>query len=182
MAQPSVVHRFEIELSDSDRGVYEALSFRVAKHPSESETLFAARIAAYCLNAQTGLELLPGISEPDEPAMRLVSPEGAIALWVDVGLPDARRLHRASKTGADVRVYLHKDAYQYFKDLEREKIHRRESVAFYSFGNGFLAHLGTRLGRDTRGSFVVTGGTLYVDLGEGPLETVLEERHLPPEH
>jgi uncharacterized protein YaeQ len=180
MAQPSIVHRFEFELSDSDRGVYQTLSFRMARHPSETETLFAARVAAYCLNAQEGLEILPGIAEPEEPALKVLSPTGAIDLWVDVGMPDPRRLHKASKASSRVKVYLHKDPYHYLQGLAGERIHRREEIVFHSFGKSFLDDLGRGCGRDTKGSWVVTGGSVYVDLGTGSLETLVQEHRLAP--
>ena len=37
MALTATVHNFDIQLSDVDRGVYESLSLRVARHPSETE-------------------------------------------------------------------------------------------------------------------------------------------------
>jgi uncharacterized protein YaeQ len=179
MAQPSIVHRFQIELSDSDRGIYQTLSFRAARHPSETETLFAARVAAYCLNFQEGLEIMPGISEPEEPALKLVSPSGAVVLWVDVGMPDARRLHKAAKIASEVRVYLLKMPFHYLKDLEGERIHQRDAIRFFSFGPSFLESLGRAMGRDNQGGLVISGGTLYFDLGGISLESELQEHRLP---
>jgi uncharacterized protein YaeQ len=178
MAQPSIVHRFQIELSDSDRGIYQTLSFRMARHPSETESLFATRLVAYCLNVQDGLEIMPGISEPEQPAFRLMSPSGEFALWVEVGFPDAKRLHKAGKLGGEMRVYLHREPFHYLRDLGMERVHRREEIAFFSFQPHFLEKLGRQIGRDTNGTFVVTGGTLYVDLGSGNLESEVIEHRL----
>ncbi|MGH9750400.1 MAG: YaeQ family protein, partial [Candidatus Polarisedimenticolia bacterium] len=36
MALTATMHAFDIELADADRGVYETLELRVARHPSES--------------------------------------------------------------------------------------------------------------------------------------------------
>jgi uncharacterized protein YaeQ len=178
MAQPSLVHRFHIDLSDSDRGIYQALEFRAARHPSESETFFAARVLAYCLNAQEGLEMTAGIASPEEPALRVAGPTGMVILWIDIGFPEARRLHKASKLGAEVRVYLHKEPYHYLKDLEEEKIHRKDEVLFFSFPPGFLEDVGRALGRDNRGSLVVTGGTVYLELGGSALEGEVKTHRL----
>ena len=49
MALTSTIFVFEIDLADSDRGVFESLSLRVARHPSESDEFLAARVLAYCL-------------------------------------------------------------------------------------------------------------------------------------
>jgi uncharacterized protein YaeQ len=178
MAQPSVVYRFQIELSDSDRGVYRSLEFRAARHPSETEILFAARVVAYCLNAQEGLEIMPGISSPDEPALRVLAPTGSMALWVDVGMPDARRLHKASKLGAEVRVYLHKEPYHYLKDLEGERIHRKNQIRCFSFRAGFLEAIGRKFERDQSASCVVTGGTLFWDQNGVTYDSEINEHRL----
>ena len=37
MALSSTVYTLDIDLADSDRGVYETLALRVARHPSESD-------------------------------------------------------------------------------------------------------------------------------------------------
>ena len=46
MALGATVHRFQIDLSDVDRGVYEALDLRVARHPSESVPYLLTRTLA----------------------------------------------------------------------------------------------------------------------------------------
>jgi len=181
MAQPSVVYRFKIDLSDADRNVYQTLEFRAARHPSETETLFAARVVAYCLNAQEGLEIMPGIASPDEPALRLLAPMGSVALWVDVGMPDARRLHKASKLGAEVRVYLHKEPFHYLKGLEEERIHRKDQIRIYSFRQGFLEAVGRNFERDHSASCVVTGGTLFWDQKGMTHESEIQEHRLSAE-
>ena len=56
MAHPSTLFRFRIDLTDIDRGVYRKLDFRIAMHPSESETFFVTRVLAYALNAQDDLQ------------------------------------------------------------------------------------------------------------------------------
>ena len=38
-----------------DRGVYESLELRVARHPSESEEFLCARVLAFCLEQREGL-------------------------------------------------------------------------------------------------------------------------------
>ena len=49
MALQATVHVFRVSLADSDRGVYETLELRVARHPSESAEYLVTRLLAYCL-------------------------------------------------------------------------------------------------------------------------------------
>ena len=69
MALNSTIFRFKIKLSDVDRGIYETLELRVAKHPSESDPYLLTRIIAYTLNVQEGIEFTGGIASPDDPAI-----------------------------------------------------------------------------------------------------------------
>ena len=174
------MYRFEVDLSDTDRGVYAPLSFRAAFHPSEAPGFFVARLMAYCLNTQDGLEMSQGISDPDVPALRVMAPDGRPVLWIEVGQPDARRLHKASKTGAKVVVYSHKEPYQYLKNLADEKIHRSEELRVLSFEQGFLESVSKTLERDNKWGLTVTGGTLYLNAGNRSLTSELREAKLGP--
>ena len=49
MALTATMYRFEVDLSDVDRGVYEQFEVRAAQHPSESEEFFVTRVLAYVL-------------------------------------------------------------------------------------------------------------------------------------
>ncbi len=49
MAETATVYQFTIDLADMDRGVYETLALRVARHPSETVEYMLVRVLAYCL-------------------------------------------------------------------------------------------------------------------------------------
>src|SRR5580658_8592368 len=107
MALNSTMVRFVIKLSDVDRAVYETIELRVPMHPSEAPPFLLTRVLAYCLNFQEGLEFSQGISTPDEPALRVRDLTGVLKLWIDIGNPSAKRLHKASKAAPTVRVYTY---------------------------------------------------------------------------
>src|SRR6202140_4427852 len=107
MTLTATIYNFDIELADSDRQVYESLSLRVARHPSESEEHLVARLLTYLLELTEGIEFSRGISDPDEPTIAVRDLTGAIRTWIDIGTPDAARLHKASKTADRVAVYTH---------------------------------------------------------------------------
>ena len=48
--------------------------------------------------------------------------------WIDIGTPDAARLHKASKAADRVAVYTHKDPTQFLKQLAGEKIHHAQAL------------------------------------------------------
>ena len=49
MALTATIYAFDVQLADADRGVYETLALRVARHPSETEASLVTRVLAYCL-------------------------------------------------------------------------------------------------------------------------------------
>ena len=169
MALTATIHNFEIELADSDRGVYESLALRVARHPSESEEYLVTRLLAYLLEYADGIDFSRGVSEPDEPAVFIRDLTGATTTWIDIGTPDAARLHKASKSGARVVVYTHKNPEQYLKQLAGEKIHRAGDLELYAVERGLIAALVARLDRRVAFSVSINERELYVSIGSDTL-------------
>ncbi len=149
MALTATLYNFDIDLADSDRHRYETLALRVARHPSESEEHLVARLLAYCLEYADGIGFSSGLSDPDEPAVSVRDLTGVMRVWVDIGTPDASRLHRASKSAGRVAVYTHKDPAQWLRQVAGEGIHRARDIEIFSFDRTFVASLVERLARRT---------------------------------
>lgn len=165
MALGATIYNFDIDLSDTDRGVYESLALRVARHPSESEEYLVCRVLAYVLEFTDGIEFSRGVSDPDEPAIAVRDLTGAIKAWIDIGTPDAARLHKASKTADRVAVYTHKDPTQFLKQLAGERIHRSEALELYAIDRALVSALVTRLERRVAFSVSVSDRELYLSIG-----------------
>ena len=166
MALGATLYNFDIELADSDRHVYESLALRVAQHPSESEEYLIARVLAYLLEFAEGIEFSRGVSDPDEPTIAIRDPTGAITAWIDVGTPDAARLHKASKAAGRVAVYTHKEPTQFLKRLADERIHRAEALELYAIDRPLVSALVTRLERRVAFSVSITDRELYISIGK----------------
>jgi uncharacterized protein YaeQ len=104
MALKSTIHRLELELADTDRGVYDTFSLTLARHPSETEERLMVRVLAFALHADRRLEFGRGISTDEDPDLWLKDDTGSIRLWIDVGLPEERRLRRAAGRAAHLEV------------------------------------------------------------------------------
>ena len=169
MALGATIYNFDVDLSDSDRGVYESLALRVARHPSESEEYLVARVLAYLLEFTEGIEFSRGVSDPGEPAIAVCDLTGAMATWIDIGTPDAARLHKASKTAARVAVYTHKDPAQFLKQLAGQRIHRAEALELYAIDRTLIGALVARLERRIAFSLSVTDRELCVSIGQDNL-------------
>lgn len=178
LALTSTLYRFRIDLSDVDRSLYQTLEFRAALHPSESLPFFITRILAFCLNYREGLEFSPGISAPDEPALRVPDLTGGMELWIDIGHPSVKRIHKASKSVPEVKIYTHKDARLLAKELKEGKVHRAGEIGLYSMDPKFLNALGSTLDRDNRWEMTRNEGELYVGVGKESFQGRLERHFL----
>jgi uncharacterized protein YaeQ len=90
---------------------------------------------------------------------------GRITGWIEVGMPDAARLHRGSKVAGRVAVYTHRDARQLLAQLEGEKIHRADEIAIRSFDRARIEEIAGLLDRRTALAVSVTHGELYLTIG-----------------
>jgi uncharacterized protein YaeQ len=165
MALTATVYNFDVDLAHTDRHVYESLSLRVARHPSESEEYLVARLLGYLLEFAPGIEFSRGVSSPEDPAIAIRDLTGAITTWIDIGTPDAARLHKASKAAGRVVVYTHKDPAQFLKQLAGEKIHRAGALELYAVDRALVAALVARLERRMAFSLSISDRELYLSIG-----------------
>jgi uncharacterized protein YaeQ len=174
LALGATIYTFDIELADADRAVYESLNLRVAQHPSETPDYLVTRVLAYCLEFCEGIGFSKGLSDPDEPAIFVRDLTGALQAWVDIGLPEPERIHRASKAAPRVAVYTHKDAASWALRIRDATIHRAEHLAAYAFEREWLTNLVSRLERRMKFSMARSEGEIYLTIGLDTLQTVLQ--------
>jgi uncharacterized protein YaeQ len=169
VALTATIYNFEIDLADSDRGVYETIALRVAQHPSESDEYLIGRVLAYLLEYREGIEFSRGVSDPDEPMIAIRDLTGRIQSWIDIGTPDGARLHKASKATERVVVYCHKDPGQWLKQLADAKIHRAGTLELYSIDRKLVADLVTRMDRRMSFAVSISDRELFVAIGNDNL-------------
>jgi uncharacterized protein YaeQ len=180
MALGATVYSFDIDLADSDRGVYETLALRVARHPSESDEFLIARVLAYCVEYREGIAFSAGgLSDPDDPPIAVRDLTGALLAWIDIGTPDAARLHRAGKAAPRVAVYVQKDPSQWLRSLAGARIHRAETLELWALDRALVSALCARLERRLAFALSVTDRELYVSLDGATLSAPLTRLAVP---
>lgn len=178
LALSATMYVFDIRLADADRGVHETLTIRVARHPSETAEYLLTRVLAYCLEYGEGIAFSKGLSDPDEPAISVRDLTGVLQTWIEVGVPDAGRLHKAAKAAPQVAVYAHRDLDLLLARLAGERIHRAGALRICAVDRELLAALVARLGRRMEFDLAVSDRTLYISLGAETLTGVVDERRL----
>src|SRR5688500_11671041 len=160
-----------------DRDVYETLDLKIARHPSETAEYMLTRILAYCLEYEEGIALTEGVSSGDEPAVVVRDLTGRITAWIEVGMPDAARLHRGSKLAGRAAVYTHRNVAKVLEGLNAKQVHRATDIPVYEFGKGFVDDVAAVLQRRDRISVSITERQLYLDItGQTFNTTIVEHR------
>lgn len=176
MAIGATIHTFEIQVADVDRGVYEDLTLRVARHPSETDLFMVTRILAYCLEYEEGITFSAGVSTTDEPAVLVRDLTGAITAWIEIGAPDAQRLHFGSKLADHTAVYTHRDPEKLFASWEGKTIHAADQIVVRAFEPRFIEALAAAVDRRNTMTVSLTEGQLYVDLNGQNLSSAVLAR------
>jgi uncharacterized protein YaeQ len=95
MALKSTIFKAELQLADLDRHLYADYALTIARHPSETDERMMVRLAAFALFASPRLRFGGGLSDADEPDLVEDDLTGRLTHWIEVGLPDEKRLARA---------------------------------------------------------------------------------------
>lgn len=180
VALTATVQRLGITLSDVDRGVYETLDLRVARHPSESARYFWQRVLAYCLSYEDGIAFSKGgLSDAEQPPVSIHDPTGILLAWIDVGAPSAERLHRAAKAARRVALFSATEREHLAREAASRKIHHVEDIAVFLLEPRFLDALEARLAKQLELELVRSSGALYATLpGGAVLESSVVETRL----
>ncbi|MGQ0529483.1 MAG: YaeQ family protein [Panacagrimonas sp.] len=178
MALTATLHNFAVQLADMDRGVYADLELRVAQQPSETADFMLVRLLAYCLEYADGIAFTEGVAAVDEPAVLVRDLTGRITAWIEVGAPDAQRLHRGSKLAGRAAIYTHRDPLLLLQQYAGSKIHRAAELPIYSFGAGFIREVASKLQRRSKLALSVTERELYLDLDGVSYQTRISQQFL----
>lgn len=178
MAAGATMHTFEIELADTDRGVYEQFTLRAARHPSETEAYLVTRVLAYCLEYEAGIAFSEGISATADPAVLVRDLSGTLLAWIEVGAPDAARLHSGSKAAERTTIYTHRDPAKLIAQWASAKIHRADEIVLHSFDPEFVDSVVDAIGRRNAVTLTVTERQVYLELNGVHLSSTVHDHTL----
>ncbi|MCB5196992.1 YaeQ family protein [Deefgea salmonis] len=107
MAIKSTVFKAELNITDMDRGYYQSHALTIARHPSETDERMMLRLVAFARHASESLELTRGLSADDEPDVWQKDLTGAIETWIELGLPDEKRIKKGCGRANEVWIYAY---------------------------------------------------------------------------
>ncbi len=179
MARPSTLYRIKMDLSDVDRGVYEAFDLRVAQHPSEDESRVVARVLGYALLYEEGIEFGRGLSEVEEASLWVHDLTGRLLHWIDVGTPSAERIHLASKKADRVSIVCHKDEEALRREMSKRDVFGADKVEVLYLEPRLVQDLAGALQRNSTWTVVHTDGQLSISVDDVAFAGVVMRAGLP---
>lgn len=170
MALTATLYHWQVALSDVERGVYQTLDLRIARHPSESMRYMLTRVLAYCLCYEDGIHFSKaGLAADEEPPVAVHDLTGRLLMWIDVGTPTAERLHKATKAAPRVALFTHSDLLALKREVKARPIHKAEEVALWRLEPRFLDEVEAAIERSGRRNSQIecmySDGQLYFTLG-----------------
>lgn len=182
MALTATIYHLQVALSDVERGIYEALDLRLARHPSETMRYLLTRTIAYCLSYEQGIAFSKGgLSASEEPPITVRDPTGLLLTWIDIGVPSAERLHKATKAAQRVSVFTSADLSLLRREAASRPIHRVADIAVWKLETSLLDAIEERTTRNTKLELVRNEGHLYVTIDAAVMDGALARCSLADE-
>ncbi len=102
MALKATIYKATVNVADLDRNQFLDASLTLARHPSETQERMMLRLLAWLKYADERLQFTRGLCADDEPEAWLRNDHLGIDLWIELGLPDERRIKKACTQAAEV--------------------------------------------------------------------------------
>jgi uncharacterized protein YaeQ len=137
------------------------------------------RLLAFGLHAGEFLAFGRGLSAEDEPDLWEKDLTGSIATWIDVGLPDARRMRKACGRARKVFVYAYggRAADLWWKQVAAE-LGQPENLAVWNFPHAATQELARLANRNMNLQLTKQEGQVW--LGDGAMSVQVESVCLKP--
>jgi uncharacterized protein YaeQ len=174
------MYHLTLDLSDVDRGVYEPLDLRLARHPSESARYLYTRAIAYALCYEEGITFTKGLCVGEEPAVEVRDLRGDRTRWIEVGNPSWERLHKASKATPRVAVFTYAPDLL-AREVRGKRVHRVADIEVYALRPSFLDEVDALSDRQSKWGLTRNEGEIYLEIKGRSLSAPLERVSLAEE-
>jgi uncharacterized protein YaeQ len=163
MALKATIFKAELHIADMERGYYHDHAVTVARHPSETDERMMVRLLAFALHADDALTFGAGLSNDDEPDLWRKDLTGNIGTWIDVGLPDEKRVRKACGRSGQVFVYSYGGrAAELWWQQVSDKLARSDKLTVINFPHAGTQALARLAARNMQLQFTIQDGQVWV--------------------
>lgn len=169
MALRATIYKADLNVADNDRSYYASHSVTVARHPSETDERMMVRLLTFALYADDSesLAFTKGLSETDEPDLWRLDLTGAVSQWIEIGLPDERRILKACGRAEDVVVMAYGRNAQLWWDGVKNKLSRAGKLRAFLLDVDGTQALAMLAERKMELNINIQDGSAWVSSGRG---------------
>jgi uncharacterized protein YaeQ len=163
MALKATIFKADLRIADMDRRYYSDHTLTIARHPSETDERMMVRLLAFAMHADEALLFGRRLSTDDEPDLWQKDLTGTIEIWIDVGLPDEKRVRRACGRARQVFVYSYGGrGAELWWDQVNAKLGRVENLSVISLPAASTQALATLALRNMQLQFTIQEGQIWI--------------------
>lgn len=180
MALKATIYKANIELADMDRNYYDSLQLTIAQHPSETDQRLMVRLISFILNAHNDLRFGKGVSDEDEAAIWQINYSDEIALWIELGQLEERRIKKACNKAAKVKLYCYGPSVETWWSQSEAALNKFSKLSIEQFETDTTDSLVKLLSRTMEFQCSIQDGQLWLTSNEESL--LIETKCLKPDN
>ncbi len=175
MALKATVFKADMQIADMDRGYYKSHALTTARHPSETDERMMVRLLAFALNASDDLHFTRGLSTDDEPDLWEKDLIGGVTTWIEVGLPDERRIKKGCTQGKQMIIYAYGDrAAPVWFEQNKTVIRRFDNLRIISVSDESVAAMAEIVERTMTLQCLMQDGAVMLSHNQGSMDITMD--------
>ena len=171
MALKATIYKAVVNVADLDRNQFLDASLTLARHPSETQERMMLRLLAWIKYADERLQFTRGLSAEDEPEAWLRNDHLGIDLWIELGLPDERRIKKACTQSAEVALFAYNQrAAEIWWQQNKNKCAQFKNLTVWYLDDEQLAQLSAFASRTMALQATIQDGAIWLSDSQNNLE------------
>jgi len=171
MALKATIYKATVNVADLDRNQFLDATLTLARHPSETQERMMLRLLAWMKFADERLQFTRGLSAEDEPEAWLRNDHLGIDLWIELGLPDEKRIKKACSQSQAVALFTYNGkAAQIWWQQNQTKLSGFKNLSIWYLDDEQLAKLSAFAARTMILQVTIQDGTLWLSDAQNNLE------------
>ncbi len=171
MALKATIYKAAVNVADLDRNHFLDATLTLARHPSETQERMMLRLLAWIKYANERLQFTRGLSAEEEPEAWLRNDHMGIDLWIELGLPDERRIKKACTQSTEVALFTYNSrAAEIWWQQNKNKCSQFNNLSVWYLDDEQLAKLSAFAGRTMILQATIQDGAIWLSDAENNLE------------
>jgi uncharacterized protein YaeQ len=171
MALKATIYKALVNVADLDRNKFMDSNLTLARHPSETQERMMLRLLAWIKYADERLVFSRGLSAEEEPEIWQRNDHMGIDLWIELGLPDERRVKKACSQSAEVALFTYNSrAAEIWWQQNQNKLSQFKNLSIWYLDDEQLAQLSAFGTRSMNLQATIQDGAIWLSDAENNVE------------